>query len=171
MDCISYTVGQRRGLGFSVGRPIYVVAVDRANNRLIVGDDSELRRSDLRSSRRELDSVRSTRRASARDVRIRNRHEPAEAEITPLEQNTARISFADRSGRSLPGRRRCSTTEKSCLAVAGSRNREASEQERERAERTQIKSSSSSVVASPSGRRRWRRKSSPAFTPLRTADT
>src|SRR6202040_130776 len=39
-----YTVGQRRGLGLSAGRPVYVVALDRANSRLVVGEDRELRR-------------------------------------------------------------------------------------------------------------------------------
>src|ERR1700735_1411265 len=38
-----YTVGQRKGLGISEGRPMYVVALDRGENRLIVGDDCELR--------------------------------------------------------------------------------------------------------------------------------
>ena len=38
-----YTVGQRKGLGISEGRPMYVVALDRAKNRLVVGEDRELR--------------------------------------------------------------------------------------------------------------------------------
>ncbi len=37
-----YTIGQRRGLGISAGRPIYVVALDAENNRLIVGDEADL---------------------------------------------------------------------------------------------------------------------------------
>ncbi len=40
-----YTVGQRKGLGLAVGYPVYVVALDRASNRLVVGEDHELRRS------------------------------------------------------------------------------------------------------------------------------
>ena len=39
------------------GRPMYVVALDRARNRLVIGEDQELRGYDLRSARRELDSV------------------------------------------------------------------------------------------------------------------
>ncbi|MHB9090046.1 MAG: tRNA 2-thiouridine(34) synthase MnmA [Chloroflexota bacterium] len=37
-----YTVGQRRGLGLSGGEPYYVVALDPADNRLIVGREHEL---------------------------------------------------------------------------------------------------------------------------------
>ncbi len=38
-----FTVGQRRGLGVAVGRPLYVVSLDRGSNRVIVGEDEELR--------------------------------------------------------------------------------------------------------------------------------
>src|SRR6202451_2079802 len=41
-----FTVGQRKGLGIAGGQPpVYVVALDRQQNRLIVGEDRELRRS------------------------------------------------------------------------------------------------------------------------------
>lgn len=37
-----FTVGQRRGLGVALGRPLYVVSVDRAENRVVVGDEEAL---------------------------------------------------------------------------------------------------------------------------------
>ena len=41
-----FTVGQRKGLGLAGGQPpMYVVALDRKQNRLVVGEDQELRRS------------------------------------------------------------------------------------------------------------------------------
>jgi tRNA-uridine 2-sulfurtransferase len=39
-----YTVGQRKGLGLSSPQPLYVVELDAANNRVIVGDGSALDR-------------------------------------------------------------------------------------------------------------------------------
>src|ERR1700691_3786043 len=89
-----YTVGQRKGLGISEGRPMYVVAIDRAKNRLVVGDDCE-----LRSTTCEIRDVNwipyaVPNGAVNAKVRIRNRHEPADAEITPLDATTARISFS-----------------------------------------------------------------------------
>jgi tRNA-uridine 2-sulfurtransferase len=99
----NYTVGQRRGLGLAEGHPMYVVALDRANNRLVVGEDSE-----LRSSICEVRNVNwipfATPDAAVRAcVRIRNRHEPAEAEITPLSDTTARISFREAQRAVTPG--------------------------------------------------------------------
>ena len=42
-----YTIGQRKGLGISAGRPLYVVELDAANNRVIVGDESDLERAEF----------------------------------------------------------------------------------------------------------------------------
>ena len=39
---IGYTIGQRRGLGVAVGHPLYVIGVDAAANRIIVGEESQL---------------------------------------------------------------------------------------------------------------------------------
>ncbi len=36
-----YTVGQRKGLGVSAGKPVYVVAIDAEKKRVILGDRSE----------------------------------------------------------------------------------------------------------------------------------
>src|SRR2546423_11472907 len=38
-----FTIGQRKGLGFAAGKPLYVLAIDRKKNRVVVGDDQSLR--------------------------------------------------------------------------------------------------------------------------------
>jgi tRNA-uridine 2-sulfurtransferase len=88
-----YTIGQRRGLGFAAGRPMYVVAIDRAANRLVVGEDAELRSTDC--DVRDVnwiafDAPQDPVRAA---VRIRNRHLPALATVTPIEDDVARVVF------------------------------------------------------------------------------
>ncbi|HKQ86265.1 MAG TPA: tRNA 2-thiouridine(34) synthase MnmA [Candidatus Acidoferrales bacterium] len=98
-----YTVGQRRGLGIAAGRPTYVVALDRAKNRLIVGEDES-----LHSTAAEVRTVNWIPFAQPDGpvqamVRIRNRHEPAEAEITPLDSTRARIEFLEPQRAITPG--------------------------------------------------------------------
>lgn len=39
---INYTIGQRKGIGVSYGKPIYVVKIDGKNNIVYVGDEKEL---------------------------------------------------------------------------------------------------------------------------------
>ena len=98
-----YTVGQRRGLGVAIGRPVFVVALDRARNRLILGEDAE-----LRSTTCEVRDVnwiawdQPEGSISAR-VRVRNRHEPAEAIITPVSDTAARVTFREPQRAITPG--------------------------------------------------------------------
>jgi tRNA-uridine 2-sulfurtransferase len=98
-----YTVGQRKGLGVAAGRPLYVVALDRENNRLILGDDSELRA--LTCEVRDVNWIPFTTpdRLVRATVRVRNRHEPAAAEIAPLDATTARVSFFEPQRAITPG--------------------------------------------------------------------
>ncbi|MDC7223049.1 MAG: tRNA 2-thiouridine(34) synthase MnmA [Spirochaetales bacterium] len=42
-----YTVGQRRGLNIAAGYPVYVIAIDRENNRVVVGPDEALLTQDV----------------------------------------------------------------------------------------------------------------------------
>ena len=98
-----YTVGQRRALGLSVGHPVYVVALDRANNRLIVGEDSDLRRETCEVRNVNWIPFAAPDAPIHAKVRIRNRHEPAEAEITPLDATTARIAFREPQRAITPG--------------------------------------------------------------------
>jgi len=42
-----YTIGQRKGLGLSTPKPLYVIELDAARNRVIVGDDTALDRAEF----------------------------------------------------------------------------------------------------------------------------
>jgi tRNA-uridine 2-sulfurtransferase len=98
-----YTVGQRRALGLSVGHPVYVVALDPANNRLMVGEDSDLRRQTCEVRNVNWIPFSAPDAPVHAKVRIRNRHEPADAEITPLDATTARIEFREPQRAITPG--------------------------------------------------------------------
>ncbi|HZJ50458.1 MAG TPA: tRNA 2-thiouridine(34) synthase MnmA [Actinomycetota bacterium] len=37
-----YTVGQRKGLGVALGRPVYVTSIDASSNRIVVGERKDL---------------------------------------------------------------------------------------------------------------------------------
>src|SRR6266404_6046812 len=39
-----YTIGQRKGLGISSPKPVYVIELDPARNRVVVGDEADLER-------------------------------------------------------------------------------------------------------------------------------
>ncbi len=99
----NYTVGQRRGLGFSAGRPVYVVALDRAANRVIVGEDGELRRGTCEVRGVNWIPFAMPDAPVRASVRIRNRHEPADAEVIALDATTARVTFREPQRAITPG--------------------------------------------------------------------
>ena len=99
----NFTVGQRKGLGFAMGRPFYVVALDRASNRVVVGEDAELRRATCEVRDVNWIPFVAPHGPVRAHVRIRNRHEPAEAQITSIDSTTAHVTFAEPQRAVTPG--------------------------------------------------------------------
>jgi len=88
-----YTIGQRRGLGVSANKPLYVRSIDSANNRIVLADENGLFSSGL-----EADSwVWAGNYAPDTEfealVKIRLASPAAPARIIPLEGGTYRIMF------------------------------------------------------------------------------
>ena len=52
-----YTIGQRKGLGISSEEPLYVLAFDKDNNNIIVGENEDLFKDELTATRLNLFSV------------------------------------------------------------------------------------------------------------------
>ncbi len=99
-----FTVGQRKGLGVAIGRPMYVVALDRSNARVVVGDDSELRSATLEVRDVNWISVAQLEGRVRAVVKIRHRHEAARATIEPAGgPDSARVTFDDPQRAVTPG--------------------------------------------------------------------
>jgi tRNA-uridine 2-sulfurtransferase len=88
-----YTIGQRKGLGFSAGKPVYVLAIDSENNRVIVGEDEALRATRLEVENVNWVSIEEPAAPRRARVKIRHKHEPAAATIEALPGLGARITF------------------------------------------------------------------------------
>jgi tRNA-specific 2-thiouridylase len=88
-----YTIGQRRGLGIAAERPLYVIAIDQSGNRVVVGSPEELLSSEFTAAGVNWVSFDNPSEPVRADVRVRYRHEPVPAMITPLPDRRARVSF------------------------------------------------------------------------------
>ncbi|MCS5637606.1 MAG: tRNA 2-thiouridine(34) synthase MnmA [Myxococcota bacterium] len=98
-----FTVGQRHGLGISSDRRLYVVRLDAAERRVVVGPVSELARSGAEvGSVSWLDGAPPVQAVRAR-VQIRHRHKGAEATLYPLELDTVRVEFDEPVNAVSPG--------------------------------------------------------------------
>jgi tRNA-specific 2-thiouridylase len=98
-----FTVGQRKGLGVTVGRPMYVVELDRAKNRLVVGEDADLRATTFEVRDVNWIPFESPNAPVEAQVRIRNRHEPADAQVESIDKTTARVTFREPQRAITPG--------------------------------------------------------------------
>lgn len=89
-----YTIGQRRGLGISIGPdPFYVLALDAKQNRVVIGAGKGLFSSGLLSHSFRLQNPGAYTQAIACRVKIRQNHRPAPATATVAESGEARIDF------------------------------------------------------------------------------
>jgi tRNA-uridine 2-sulfurtransferase len=99
-----FTVGQRKGLGVSVGHPLYVLQLDRANNRVVVGEPEELLSLSCKVRDVNWISVAKLEGPVRAEVKIRNRHAAAQATVEPTEKpNVTRVTFDDPQRAITPG--------------------------------------------------------------------
>ena len=88
-----YTIGQRKGLGITTPKPVYVIELDVENNRVIVGDDSALDRDEFIADRcnwHPFDKLTGPIEVTAK---IRYNHPGTPATVTPLENNSVRVKL------------------------------------------------------------------------------
>jgi tRNA-specific 2-thiouridylase len=97
-----YTVGQRRGLGLSAERPLYVLRIEPAAQRLVVGEESELSRGSCTIERTRWIPFERPGTLKAR-VRLRSTHGGAEATIHELGQRRAEVRFDEPQRAVTPG--------------------------------------------------------------------
>ncbi|MCW5550853.1 MAG: tRNA 2-thiouridine(34) synthase MnmA [Verrucomicrobiae bacterium] len=86
-----YTIGQRRGLGISSARPLYVVELDAENNRVVVGDESLLNRDEFTVQNCNWipwDNLPASLEVTAK---IRYNHPGTPATVLPLADGRARV--------------------------------------------------------------------------------
>jgi tRNA-specific 2-thiouridylase len=91
--CHHFTIGQRRGLGVAFGSPRFVVAIEPATRRVVLGTHEELAQQELEADRPNwlVPRVPASFRCQAQ---IRYRHEAAEAEVF-VDDERIRVRFAE----------------------------------------------------------------------------
>ncbi|HRI02577.1 MAG TPA: tRNA 2-thiouridine(34) synthase MnmA [Pyrinomonadaceae bacterium] len=98
-----YTVGQRRGLGISNEKPLYVTQIERLKNQIIVGEEDELDSLEFVAKGVNWVAFDVPTEQVRANVKVRYRHEPAPATIHALPDNRARIVFDEPQRAITPG--------------------------------------------------------------------
>lgn len=89
-----YTIGQRKGLGISAEEPLYVVAIDRVRNAIIVGSKEDVYRDELIAADINWISMESPKQPLELKAKIRYRHREADAVITSISQREVHVKFS-----------------------------------------------------------------------------
>lgn len=87
-----FTVGQRKGLGVALGKPVFVVSIDPDARRVVLGERDDLNRSELTASESNwlIDPPTSPLRCEAQ---IRYNSAAAPATLEPLSEGRFRVLF------------------------------------------------------------------------------
>ena len=97
-----YTIGQRKGLGIAAAHPLYVIALDEANNRVIVGKNEELYASSLFASDVNWLMEEPTQEISVH-AKIRYGSREVQANVLPLKDRAVKVSFLEPQRAVTPG--------------------------------------------------------------------
>lgn len=97
-----YTIGQRKGLGVAWSEPLYVVAIEPENNRIIVAEQQHVYADGLQAegvswiNRPAGDEFEST-------CKIRYRHQPVDCRVRLLPDDTCEVRFREAQKAITPG--------------------------------------------------------------------
>jgi tRNA-specific 2-thiouridylase len=88
-----YTIGQRKGLGITTPKPVYVVELDAENNLVVVGDDSALDRGEFTATNCNWHPFDKLTEPIEVTAKIRYNHPGTPATVSPLENNSVRVKL------------------------------------------------------------------------------
>lgn len=100
---VAYTIGQRKGLGVSSDKPLYVCEIDAKNNKVILGSNEDLFSKSVDVCEVNWISGNVTENPIVCKVKLRYRMKEQPAIIYPGENNTVHIEFEEPQRAKTPG--------------------------------------------------------------------
>ncbi|MDB9446754.1 tRNA 2-thiouridine(34) synthase MnmA [Anabaena sp. CS-542/02] len=98
-----YTIGQRKGLGIAAPEPLYVISLDAVNNKVIVGDRTQVTQPECTVNRVNWVSITEPSTPIRAQVQIRYRSTPTPVTVIPLENSRVRLVFDEPQFSITPG--------------------------------------------------------------------
>lgn len=99
----NYTIGQRRGMGISSERPLYVIGINPERREVVLGHDGDTLRSSLTCENLSWLSIPGIDRPRPVTVKIRSSQTPAAALLSMIGEDKAEIRFDDMQKAVAPG--------------------------------------------------------------------
>lgn len=92
---LHYTVGQRKGLGIALGKPVFVKEINPENNNIYLAFSGDDTFNEVIINNLTLINNKALENELSVKVKVRSTAEPVDAIISPLENNRARVSFKE----------------------------------------------------------------------------
>ncbi|MBR6409543.1 MAG: tRNA 2-thiouridine(34) synthase MnmA [Alphaproteobacteria bacterium] len=92
----NFTIGQRRGLGVSADRPLYVIGLNKEKNEVILGYEEDGYKQSLIANDIRWLSVPKIEEKTIVHLRLRSSQKPFLAEYQPVENNEAVLTFYEK---------------------------------------------------------------------------
>ncbi|CAG7840632.1 thiouridylase [Clostridium novyi B str. ATCC 27606] len=102
---IYYTIGQRKGLGLSLGKPGFVIDIIPERNEVVVGDESEIFNSGLIAKDINFIPFDSLENPMEVEAKIRYSTTKSKATIIPFEEGKVKVVFEDKQRAITKGQR------------------------------------------------------------------
>lgn len=88
-----YTIGQRRGLGISTGKPLFVLDIDIENNRVILGDNDNLFTKEIYAEKLNWISIKELTTPLKVKAKIRYKAKEASATVENIGNGKVKVVF------------------------------------------------------------------------------
>ncbi|WP_027634104.1 tRNA 2-thiouridine(34) synthase MnmA [Clostridium hydrogeniformans] len=93
---VYYTIGQRKGLGIALGRPMFVIDINPLNNEVVLGNEEDIFKTTLVAKDLNFiafDELKEPRKVQAK---IRYSARPGNAIISPMEDGKVKVEFEEK---------------------------------------------------------------------------
>ncbi|MGL4343691.1 MAG: tRNA 2-thiouridine(34) synthase MnmA [Cellulosilyticaceae bacterium] len=100
---IHYTIGQRKGLGISYGKPLFVSKIDTKNNTVVVGDDADIFTCEVYANKLNFMPFEALESKMSLTAKIRYSHRPAACTIEMIDEDTVKCIFEEPQRAITPG--------------------------------------------------------------------
>ena len=93
---VYYTIGQRKGLGIALGRPVFVTDINSRTNEVVLGPEEDIFKTDLVAKDINFIAFDKLEEPVTVEAKVRYSGKPAEAVISPLKDGKVKVSFKEK---------------------------------------------------------------------------
>jgi len=91
----NYTIGQRKGIGVSASEPLYVLALKKETNEVVIGPLDKTFKKSLTAVNLNWIGIENLTEPLKAQAKIRSTQQPVEVTLYPVDDNSVNVEFAD----------------------------------------------------------------------------